>query len=58
LQAVEVGEEVAFVKVQARQAGNFMATIPNDVAQALKLKGGERVKVIFDREKRRAIYQF
>ena len=53
-----MGEEIAFVKVQARTAGNYMVTIPGDIAEALKLKGGERVKVLYDREKRRAIYQF
>jgi antitoxin component of MazEF toxin-antitoxin module len=51
-------EEVAFVKVQPRKAGNFMVTLPADVATALKLKDNERVKVIFDRERKRVIYQF
>jgi antitoxin component of MazEF toxin-antitoxin module len=51
-------EEVAFVKVQPRKAGNFMVTLPADVAVALKLKDNERVKVLFDRDKKRVIYQF
>jgi antitoxin component of MazEF toxin-antitoxin module len=51
-------EEVAFVKVQPRKAGNFMITLPADVASALKLRDNERVKVLFDREKKRVIYQF
>jgi hypothetical protein len=51
-------QETAFVKVQARAAGNFMVTIPGDVAEALKLKGSERVKVLFDKEKKRVIFQF
>jgi antitoxin component of MazEF toxin-antitoxin module len=53
-----MGEEVAFVKVQARRAGNYMVTIPGDVAEALRLKGSERVKVLYDKEKKRVIYQF
>ena len=51
-------EEIAFVKVQPRIAGNFMVTLPADVTAALKLKDNERVKVLFDREKKRVIYQF
>ena len=37
-----------------------MVTIPAEVAAALKLKPkyNERVKVLFDREKKRVIYQF
>jgi hypothetical protein len=45
-------EGVAFVKVQPRIAGDFMVTLPADVAAALKLKDNERVKVLFDREKK------
>lgn len=51
-------EEIAFVKVQPRKAGNFMVTLPVEVAGALRLKDNERVKVLFDREKKRVIYQF
>jgi hypothetical protein len=51
-------EEVAFVKVQPRKAGNFMMTLPADIAVTLKLKDNERVKVLFDRERKRVIYQF
>ena len=51
-------EEIAFVKVQPRQAGNFMVTLPAEIATALKLKDNERVKVLFDRDKKRVIYQF
>ena len=51
-------EEIAFVKVQPRKAGNFMVTLPIEVANALKLKDNERAKVLFDREKKRVIYQF
>ena len=50
--------ETAFVKVQARKAGNFMVTVPEEVAETLKLKGGERVKVLFDKEKKRVTFQF
>ena len=35
-----------------------MVTLPAEVAAALKLKDNERVKVLFDREKKRVIYQF
>jgi antitoxin component of MazEF toxin-antitoxin module len=51
-------EEIAFVKVQPRKAGNFMITLPAEVAAALKLKDNERVKVLFDRDRKRVIYQF
>jgi hypothetical protein len=51
-------EEIAFVKVQPRQAGNFMVTIPADIVPILKLKDNERVKVLFDKDKKRVIYQF
>ena len=51
-------EEVAFVKVQPRKAGNFMVTLPAEVASILKLKDNEKVKVLFDRDKKRVIYQF
>lgn len=53
-----VEKEVDFVKVQPRKAGNFMVTIPREVVTDLKLKDNERVKVLFDRDKRRVIYQF
>ena len=51
-------EEVAFVKVQPRTAGNYMVTLPAEVAAALKLKDNERVKVLFDHDRKRVIYQF
>ena len=51
-------KEVAFVKVQPRKAGNFMVTLPSEVAGALKLEDNERVKVLFDKERKRVIYQF
>jgi hypothetical protein len=53
-----VEEEIAFVKVQPRKAGNFMVTLPLMVATELKLKDNERVKVLFDRQRKRVIYQF
>jgi hypothetical protein len=34
-----------------------MVTLPSEVA-ALKLEDNERVKVLFDKEKERVIYQF
>jgi bifunctional DNA-binding transcriptional regulator/antitoxin component of YhaV-PrlF toxin-antitoxin module len=51
-------EEAAFVKVQARKAGNYMVTIPAEVAEGLKLKESQRVKVLWDKQERRVIYQF
>ena len=51
-------EEIAFVKVQPRKAGNFMITLPAEIAVKLKLRDNERVKVLFDHEKKRVIYQF
>jgi len=51
-------QEIAFVKVQPRKAGNFMVTVPLEAAVALKLRDNERVKVLIDKEKRRVIYQF
>jgi len=53
-----VEEEVAFVKVQPRKAGNFMVTLPAEIVTTLGLKGGERAKVLFDRQKKRVVYQF
>ncbi len=46
------------MKVQPRKAGNFMVTIPKEVVMELKLKDNERVKVLFDKDRRRVIYQF
>ncbi|MGO9646353.1 MAG: AbrB/MazE/SpoVT family DNA-binding domain-containing protein [Candidatus Bathyarchaeia archaeon] len=51
-------EEAAFVKVQKRNAGNFMVTIPADVASAFKVKESQRVKVLYDKDKKRVIYEF
>jgi hypothetical protein len=51
-------EEIAFVKVQPRKAGNYMVTLPAEVASSLRLKDNEKVKVLFDRDKKRVIYQF
>jgi len=51
-------QEIAFVKVQPRKAGNFMVTLPAEVVAILKIKDNERVKVVFDKDKRRVIYQF
>jgi archaellum component FlaG (FlaF/FlaG flagellin family) len=53
-----VEEEIAFVKVQVRKAGNCMVTIPGDVAEDLELKGGERVKVLYDKGKKKVVFQF
>ena len=50
-------EEVAFVKVQPRRAGNFMVTIPLEAAKKLGIEDNERIKVILDIEKKRIIYQ-
>lgn len=46
------------MKVQPRKAGNFVVTLPVEVVAALKLRDNEWVKVLFDREKKRVIYQF
>ena len=51
-------ELIDLVRIQARKAGNYMATIPADIVSVLKPKPGERVKVFFDKEKKRVIYQF
>ena len=45
-------EEVAFVKK------DFMVTLPSEVAAALRLKDNERARVLFDKEKKRVVYQF
>jgi hypothetical protein len=49
---------VDFVRIQARTAGNYMVTIPADIIVLLKPKAGERIKVYFDKETKRVIYQF
>jgi hypothetical protein len=51
-------EEIAFVKVQKRVAGNFMVTIPGDIVANLKLKGGEKVKVLYDKGEKKVVFQF
>ena len=49
--------EVDFVKVQFRKSGNVMVTIPAGLVKMLKLKKGEKLKVLADIEKGRIIYQ-
>lgn len=34
-----------------------MVTIPAEIVKILKIKGGERVKVLFDQEEKKIIYQ-
>jgi len=51
-------DEIAFVKVQKRNAGNFMVTIPGEIVESLDLKGKERVKVLYEKGKKRVIFQF
>jgi hypothetical protein len=53
-----VEEEVAFVKVQERVGGNYMITIPADIIGKLRPKKSEKIKVLYDPDKRRLIYQF
>ncbi len=50
--------EIDFVKVQKRAHGNFMITVPAEVSKQLGLKGSERVKVLYDKTRRRLVYEF
>lgn len=52
-----VEEETSFVKIQSRGLGNFMVTIPRDVAKGFRIRKGQRIKVIRDKDKKRIIYQ-
>lgn len=52
-----MGVEVDFVKIQLRKSGSFMVTIPKQAVEALELKGGERLKVLIDKENKKIIYQ-
>ncbi|MEM2145922.1 MAG: AbrB/MazE/SpoVT family DNA-binding domain-containing protein [Candidatus Jordarchaeaceae archaeon] len=49
--------EVDFVKVQLRQSGSYMVTIPKQAAEALNITNGEKLKVSIDSQKKRIIYQ-
>jgi hypothetical protein len=50
--------EIDFVKVQKRAHGNFMITVPATAVKDLNLKGSERVKVLFDKQQKRLVYDF
>ena len=50
--------EIDFVKLQLRQGGSIMVTLPKDAVKYLRLKGTERAKVLIDSEKKRVVYQF
>lgn len=52
-----VEEEIAFVKVQSRGLGNIMVTIPRDVAKSFRIKKGQKMKVLCEKNKKRIIYQ-
>lgn len=52
-----VEEEIAFVKVQSRGLGNCMVTIPRDVAKSFRIKKGQKMKVLCEKDKKRIIYQ-
>ena len=51
-------QEVAFVRVWHWKAGNCMVALPSEIATKLDIKDKERVKVTFDRDKKRVICQF
>jgi len=51
-------EEIKIVLVRAIKSGKgFVFTLPKEAAEILAIKGGEKVKVIADRERRAVIYQ-
>jgi len=49
--------EIAFVKVQARKAGNLMVTIPSEVREQFSIKPKMKLKVLVDKQKKKIIYQ-
>jgi antitoxin component of MazEF toxin-antitoxin module len=49
--------EVDLVKVQQKKQGTVMVTIPIDVVKKLKLRKTEKLKVYFDQERRRIVYE-
>jgi len=51
-----VEKEVSFVKIQHRQNGVMMVTIPTVASHLLHFEEKERLKVIVDVEKNKLIY--
>ncbi len=49
--------EIAVVKVQKRQGGSFMVTIPSFAARTLKINDSEEMKVLLDKESKRVIFE-
>lgn len=51
-------EEVKIVLVRAIKSGKgFVFTLPKEAAEMLDIKGGEKVRVIVDRERKAVIYE-
>jgi len=49
---------VKILSIQPRKGGQtLMVTIPKEIVEALDLKGGEKVKVLLDREADKITYQ-
>ncbi len=54
----EEWKEVKILTILGKPPGRFLLTIPKrEIAQTLGIKGGEKVKVYVDSEKRRIMYE-
>jgi len=54
---VEGPEEIDFVKVQKRQGGSYLLTIPAEAVKQLGIRDNERVKVYLDKRARRVVFE-
>jgi bifunctional DNA-binding transcriptional regulator/antitoxin component of YhaV-PrlF toxin-antitoxin module len=51
-------EEVKILKILRKpKERGYQVTLPKEAAEALAIKGGERVRVLLDRKKKRIIYE-
>ena len=52
----DIEEEIKILKIMGKPPERFLVTVPKEVVKALKIKGGERVKVLINKKGRRIIY--
>ena len=51
-------EEVKVLKILRKPKGRgYQVTLPKEAAQALALKGGEKVRVLLDRKRKRIVFE-
>lgn len=51
-------EEVKILKLLAKPPKRYLVTVPKEIIRDLGLEGGEKVKVLLDRENERVVYEF